>query len=101
MDPDGRSEDIRGKAGDIMPHDAFQHLPKEMMQIHDSPGPAFGWPFFKLEIWCRAYVPLKCLLMSFVISNMLTDFTPNTRSSFSSAKISRLLVGFCKSWLLI
>jgi hypothetical protein len=26
--PDGKSEDIHAKAGDIMPHEAFQHLPE-------------------------------------------------------------------------
>jgi hypothetical protein len=28
--PDGKTEDINAKAGDILPHDAFEHLPENI-----------------------------------------------------------------------
>lgn len=42
-----------------------------------------------------------CLLMSFIISNMVTESFSNTALRDSSHKISRLLDGFCKSLSLI
>jgi quercetin dioxygenase-like cupin family protein len=31
--PDGSSEEIQAKAGDIMPHEAFEHLPESLSDV--------------------------------------------------------------------
>src|SRR6202012_5733165 len=44
---------------------------------------------------------LRCPASNLFISNMVTFFLPNTGSSLSSARISRLFCGFCRLYFLM